>query len=175
LFPFRFIGVHPGALRNRQRKQFFEVPVKLADENAARRAAEIELAASHRNLEGVVERRTAELRRSEERLKLFIKHAPAAIAMFDRDIRYLSVSQRWLEDYRIGGQDLVGRSHYEVFPELPERWKEFHRCGLAGEMLHAMEDRFERMDGPEQWVKWDLLPWRTQSGGASAPRRSRRQ
>jgi len=30
----------------------------------------------------------------------------------------------WLEDYGLVGREIIGRSHYEVIPDIPERWKE---------------------------------------------------
>ncbi|MDR4471024.1 MAG: PAS domain S-box protein, partial [Nitrospira sp.] len=102
------------------------------------------------------------LREGEERFRLFIEHAPAGIAMFDRDMRYLGASRRWMEDYRLNG-DILGRSHYDMIPDFPTWWKEVHRRGLAGEILSKDEDRFVRPDGSIQWITWNVRPW--YSGG----------
>ena len=109
-------------------------------------------------------KRTEEkLRESEERLRLFIEHAPTAIAMLNREMCYLAVSRRFKEDYRIIG-DPIGQSHYELFPEIPERWKEMHHRGLNGEVLKADADPFVRSDGTTQYVKWEVRPWHAADG-----------
>ena len=117
-------------------------------------------------VEEITDKKRAEeaLRASEDLLKNFVKNVPVEVAMLDRDMRYLQVSDRWCADYSLDCSELLGRSHYELFPDCPERWKEMHRRGLAGETLRAEEDRWDREDGTTTWVRWELRPWWTSSG-----------
>jgi PAS domain S-box-containing protein len=110
------------------------------------------------------EETAAKLAESEALLKLFVEHAPAALAMLDNDLRYIAVSRRWLDDYGLGERDIAGLPHYEVFPEIPEHWKKVHRRALAGEVITADEDRFERLDGTVSWLRWEVRPWHIQDG-----------
>jgi len=101
---------------------------------------------------------------NEALLRLFIKHTPAAIAMFDTDMRYLQVSDRFLTDYDIEGQDIIGKSHYDVFPNIPIQWREAHRRILAGAVERCEEETYITADGSTGWLQWESLPWRKFDG-----------
>jgi PAS domain S-box-containing protein len=103
------------------------------------------------------------LAQREEQLSLFIAHSPVALAMFDREMRYLAVSRRWLTDYGLSA-DITGRSHYDVFATVPERWKDAHRRSLGGAIERSEEDSFVRPDGRTTWLRWEIRPWHTPRG-----------
>ncbi len=109
-------------------------------------------------------RATDEARASAANLALLIQHMPAAVALFDREMRYLAYSRRFVEDYGLPEGSLVGRSHYEVFPELPEFIRAVHRRCLAGAVESGEATRFPRLDGQVDWVRWSVHPWHDAAG-----------
>ena len=104
------------------------------------------------------------LREREEQLRLYAEHSPVAVAMFDRDMRYLVASRSWLEDFQLGRESIVGRSHYDIFPDLPPRWRLVHERCLAGAIEKCDEDAFPRADGRTDWIRWEVRPWRLADG-----------
>ena len=100
------------------------------------------------------------LRETRDTLTLLIEQAPVSIAMFDHDMTYVAVSTRWADEYGQGRRDLPGRLHYDVVPDVPEAWRQVHRRALAGEVLRAEEDEWQRSDGKTQWIRWAAHPWR---------------
>jgi PAS domain S-box-containing protein len=108
----------------------------------------------------------AALQEREEILRLFVERAPAAIAMFDNEMRYLGASRRFLADYGLSMDPaaVLGRSHYDLFPEIPERWRDVHRRVLAGETIAAEDEPFLRADGHTDWVRWEMTSWHRADG-----------
>ncbi len=102
----------------------------------------------------------AESRKRQEFLQEFVQHAPVAVAMFDRNMRYVLVTDRWLADHKRTREEVIGRCHYEVFPGVPERWKGVHQRVLAtGKAERCEEDCVQRRDGSMWWLKWETRRW----------------
>lgn len=114
----------------------------------------------------ITERKRAEeaLRHSHELMQYIIDHANSAVAVHDRDLRYVYVSRRYLKQFGIEGQNIIGRHHYDVFPDLPEKWREAHRKALAGEVGSSERDAYEHEDGTVDWTRWECRPWYEKDG-----------
>jgi len=113
-----------------------------------------------------LERAESNRKRSEKQLihshdlmDYIISHARSAIAVFDRDLKYIYVSTRYLTDYKVKEEHVIGKCHYEIFPDLPQKWKDVHQRSLAGEVLSAEEDPYYREDGSVHWTRWECRPW----------------
>lgn len=101
-----------------------------------------------------------ELNRQKARLEAYVTHSPAAVAMFDRSMRYLAASNRWKQDYKLEGQDIIGSSHYDIFPEIGEEWKAIHSRCLEGEVAFSERDSWRPNGwGHDQYLRWEIRPW----------------
>lgn len=100
-----------------------------------------------------------ELRKSEKRLRFFLENTPAAIVIFDYEMKILTASRKFKLDYGLGEMEIIGHSFYDVFQQIPERWKEIHRHCLEGNVAKADKDFFIRPDGKTEWIRWEIYPW----------------
>ncbi len=103
-----------------------------------------------------------EYRYNENEKKLFqkllqdiIQHAPSGIQVFDKNMNYIYVSQRYLDV----DPNLIGKNHYEVNPNIPHEWKDYHRRAMEGEVTSCEEDPFYNEDGTIDWFRWECRPW----------------
>lgn len=100
-----------------------------------------------------------ELRQSEDRMRYIIQHDPNAIVILDSDLRYIAFSERYLRDYNVQEEDLLGKYHYDVFTDMPERFKEAHQRVLAGAIESNDDDHFEGPGGATEYFRWESRPW----------------
>lgn len=92
-------------------------------------------------------------------LRTFVEGAPVPLAIFDREMRYLAVSDRYAEDRYLDPANLIGRSAYEVFADMPERLRAVHRRILNGATDARDKDLWVRPDGTREWIRWEMRPW----------------
>ncbi|MEQ9304411.1 MAG: ATP-binding protein, partial [Marinoscillum sp.] len=95
----------------------------------------------------------------KETLRAFVSAAPAAIAMFNTDIEYIASSSKWNEDYELEKKEIIGKSHYEIFPEIGEEWMEIHQRGVNGEVISRERDLVVGSNGESRWIRWEVRPW----------------
>lgn len=89
----------------------------------------------------------------------FIRNASVSAAMFDREMNYLAWSQSYARENRLEESDFVGNNHYDLFPDLPKKWKAAHQRCLAGASESSEEDLYIKEDGRHVWYEWEMSPW----------------
>ncbi len=106
-----------------------------------------------------------QLAENEELLRQFVAYAPSAVAMFDTNMKYLVVSERWYADYNLNDENIIGQNHYDIFPDMPNDWREAYEAVLeTGEVQQQDADRFDRADGTTNWLRWEARPWYNANG-----------
>lgn len=108
----------------------------------------------------VLQNEIEERKKIQAQFDLFMAYSPGAVAMFDKDMHYIMVNQGWCKTYSLERQDIIGKSHYEIFPsimEMPE-WLDYHKRALNGEACSSDFDSF-KTDDDITYVRWKLEPW----------------
>ena len=110
---------------------------------------------------------------TKDRLRRFVERSAEAVAMVDCEMRYLSVSRRWEIDCGLGDGEAIGRSHWELFPDLLEYWEQNAQACLAGVLEYSefvagrsIASVSGKIAGGSlgESVKWIFRPWKNSEG-----------
>lgn len=98
-------------------------------------------------------------------VRTLMKNVPAAIAVLDRQMNYLAVSDYWIAGHKTAeGGNLIGKNHYVVRPDISPEHRAEHKRVLAGETIHSprayMKDRSGKVV-PQMCV---MCPWHKVDG-----------
>ncbi|MCX3264885.1 PAS domain S-box protein [Pedobacter agri] len=98
-------------------------------------------------------------------LSAFAAHTPAAVAMLDKQMKYIAASNRWMEEYGLKDKQLIGSGYYEHFNFITEEGRERHKRILAGAVEHKEQDIFYPQGATEpEFLKWEMRPWYESEG-----------
>ncbi|MFA7055527.1 MAG: HD domain-containing phosphohydrolase, partial [Acholeplasmataceae bacterium] len=86
------------------------------------------------------------------------------IAIFDSNMNYVFVSDKFKDENNISNENIIGKNHYDLFPEIPEKFREIHQKSLKGETFSSDRDSIVRQDGHIDWISWECRPWYNQQG-----------
>src|SRR5260221_10392433 len=78
---------------------------------------------------------TAKLDRPFDWTAQFVSEIPAAVALFDRDRRYLAASHPWIAAFGLPRTPLAGHRHDELCQAGREALEEVQRHAVAGDTV----------------------------------------
>lgn len=95
-------------------------------------------------------------------MRSLLINIPAAIAILDRDMRYLAVSNYWAAGHgNKSPQDLIGVRHYDEHPNLTDEIKREHRQVLNGVTLQRPRAILKDRNGQPITQTCVMCPWYT--------------
>jgi len=97
-------------------------------------------------------------------LPLLLDKVDTGMAVLDTAFRYRVANRRWRELFGLQDQEILGRSHFDVFPGLGPEWLETYHRALGGETIRCEEDVLVVGSGTIAPVRWEISPWRDRHG-----------
>lgn len=93
-----------------------------------------------------------------------IANSPSPLVIVDREMRYVQISPAWAEFHNLENPAaFIGKSHYEVLPDVPKEWREEHKRALNGEVIYRQTALEAPSESGSRMFGSVVFPWRTSS------------
>ena len=101
---------------------------------------------------------TLELMPNVRPLMRLTRNAPAPMALFDPQGRYLAGSKSWEQITKIRRQDYYGKTIEVAGAGLPPNLVDLHQRARRGEHFVNAEERYVDAEGVERWLSCEYRP-----------------
>ncbi|MEQ8677819.1 MAG: PAS domain-containing protein [Aggregatilineales bacterium] len=91
-------------------------------------------------------------------------YLPMAVAVFDREMRYLFANPSWIENFDLAETNVIGKSHYDIFPQIGGDWKAIHQKCLQNDNPYKDTVAYRSKDGCLEWMRRDIRQWHLLNG-----------
>lgn len=119
------------------------------------------------SFQDIDKRKKAEIEslRDKAILSSFVENVPAAVAMLDNEMKYVVVSDRWIEEYNLVGKAVPGSSYYDWFLLVDDERRARHQRILGGATERMEEEiNLTNKPGDVQHISWEMRPWYESDG-----------
>lgn len=93
-------------------------------------------------------------------VNFLIKDSPAAVAVLDKNMCFISCSNIWSSTLDLDGKNIIGASYYDVMPNTSEKLKKIHGESLEGTLHEANIQKIVEPNGLIKWLEWKINPWK---------------
>lgn len=101
-----------------------------------------------------------DLAKKEAMLQAFVKDVPAAVAMFDTDLNYITVSKQWSDEFNKDNRNLIGNHMYDLSRNVPEERKQIYANALKGHSyINENQVFLDLKEENPQHYNWAVKPW----------------
>lgn len=91
--------------------------------------------------------------------QFLIKQLPKSTAFINKDFKVVLASDKWAEDFNFQGKDYIGKSIYELFSSVNNKWIKTLTACFEGKFPESRTDIYLDNSSQEKWFKWNNIPW----------------
>jgi len=100
----------------------------------------------------------------ERTMGAIVNAMPLSMVLTDRDVRLLYASPPWIEARGLSGKPVIGKTLFELRPDMFEKWRAGITNCLKGHTHSVERLQIPTPGGGTAWVKVELAPWYDHEG-----------
>ena len=101
---------------------------------------------------------------AERTMSAIVNAMPISMVLTDRDVRLLYASPPWIKARGLEGQKVVGKTLFELRPDMFEQWRDGIAYCMEGHVHSVERLQIPKVGGGTEWVRVQLAPWYDHEG-----------